>query len=89
MMEHKNQTLPDLQIYVQNHYKAYNIPEMSIDRIKKICILNSFGSFTSSKLKTTNSLFGLKSFINHNNKANIDTSFSDEYLSVYYASRNI
>ena len=41
--------LPDLKVFVENEYKSYEIPDISVDRIQKICAFNSFGNDESKK----------------------------------------
>ena len=71
-----NLLLPDLNIFIQNHYKKHSddIYEISIDRIHKICEFNAFGATANdiegSKRNRYSKLYGLTSLANHDKNPN-------------------
>ena len=64
--------IPETDIFVQNVYKKYDIPTMSIDRIDKIIKYNSFTYFERTyKDKSMSSLYCFCSLLNHNHTSNL------------------
>ena len=68
--------IPDeLDIFVENKYKKYDIPDISVEKLQNIVSINGFAKFyekeDSDKISMKIALFGLKSFFNHSRKSNL------------------
>lgn len=68
--------IPPLEIYVQNYYKKYQIPDIPIARLKQMISLNTFRQYCAKHngeidLNSQNALFCFKSLINHNRNTNV------------------
>jgi len=66
---------------------------MTIDRIYKIVVNNSMDidvdKDSKGKQISKSSIFGIKSFINHNKKINVIHDMTSDYISFIRASRDI
>ena len=61
--------IPPLDIFIKNEYKQYKIPDLSIQRLHDIVMLNSV--ISTQGLQIINTLFGFKSFFNHHRDSNV------------------
>ena len=82
-----------MDTFIQNNYKQYEINDITVDRMYNIVIHNSMdtdgGKDRKGKELSKSSIFGIKSFINHNKKINVTNDTTSDLISFVRATRDI
>ena len=81
--------IPPLEIYVENQYKKFNIPNVEFEKLNEIIILNSFTQYEEDTISFTRTLFCFKSFINHSSVSNLIVRFIAKNLVFIFAKDDI
>ena len=79
--------IPPLDIFTDNHYKKYNIPDINCKHIQDIIKHNETLQLEQSDMK--NALFCFKSFINHSSNPNLKIEHVQSSMVFIFASKDI